>query len=158
MIRRPPRSTLFPYTTLFRSDLLLEDVRVGPRVVDRLRDAIGPPHAQDVGLEALAQPEVRHGTRHDARLVQLACPQLERRADAETVVLAAPRPQGGELDLHILVGVAAVVKKQPRPPVLSHDDQVQVAVAIVIHRDRKSVVYGKSVDLGGRRIIKKKTK
>src|SRR3712207_7231005 len=25
MIRRPPRSTLFPYTTLFRSDLLLVD-------------------------------------------------------------------------------------------------------------------------------------
>src|SRR2546427_728444 len=24
MIRRPPRSTLFPYTTLFRSDLVLE--------------------------------------------------------------------------------------------------------------------------------------
>src|ERR1041384_8412925 len=24
MIRRPPRSTLFPYTTLFRSDLFLE--------------------------------------------------------------------------------------------------------------------------------------
>src|SRR3712207_7614925 len=24
MIRRPPRSTLFPYTTLFRSELLLE--------------------------------------------------------------------------------------------------------------------------------------
>src|SRR5258708_14213918 len=26
MIRRPPRSTLFPYTTLFRSDLLLHAV------------------------------------------------------------------------------------------------------------------------------------
>src|SRR5260370_42690164 len=26
MIRRPPRSTLFPYTTLFRSGLLLRDV------------------------------------------------------------------------------------------------------------------------------------
>src|SRR3712207_7913574 len=25
MIRRPPRSTLFPYTTLFRSDWLLEE-------------------------------------------------------------------------------------------------------------------------------------
>src|SRR3989449_6983823 len=25
MIRRPPRSTLFPYTTLFRSDLALDD-------------------------------------------------------------------------------------------------------------------------------------
>src|SRR2546429_1126772 len=28
MIRRPPRSTLFPYTTLFRSDPRLADVRV----------------------------------------------------------------------------------------------------------------------------------
>src|SRR3712207_7023876 len=26
MIRRPPRSTLFPYTTLFRSKLFLDDV------------------------------------------------------------------------------------------------------------------------------------
>src|SRR3712207_8272059 len=28
MIRRPPRSTLFPYTTLFRSILILTQVRV----------------------------------------------------------------------------------------------------------------------------------
>ena len=27
MIRRPPRSTLFPYTTLFRSDALNEQLR-----------------------------------------------------------------------------------------------------------------------------------
>src|SRR3712207_8548170 len=27
MIRRPPRSTLFPYTTLFRSDAVLDDAR-----------------------------------------------------------------------------------------------------------------------------------
>src|SRR3712207_7011944 len=26
MIRRPPRSTLFPYTTLFRSELMLDDI------------------------------------------------------------------------------------------------------------------------------------
>src|SRR2546430_5900471 len=31
MIRRPPRSTLFPYTTLFRSDLVIEVVA---RIVD----------------------------------------------------------------------------------------------------------------------------
>src|SRR5258708_12516291 len=38
MIRRPPRSTLFPYTTLFRS--LLEDRAGGPqRAVPRLRMA-----------------------------------------------------------------------------------------------------------------------
>src|SRR3712207_8749110 len=32
MIRRPPRSTLFPYTTLFRSVLRLQDTRVLLRV------------------------------------------------------------------------------------------------------------------------------
>src|SRR2546422_3929591 len=31
MIRRPPRSTLFPYTTLFRSELPLDDLLVGHR-------------------------------------------------------------------------------------------------------------------------------
>src|ERR1041385_9381752 len=36
MIRRPPRSTLFPYTTLFRSDL-----GFGPRVEDPHRGTIG---------------------------------------------------------------------------------------------------------------------
>src|SRR5690242_20827640 len=33
MIRRPPRSTLFPYTTLFRSDVEVAPIkREGPRV------------------------------------------------------------------------------------------------------------------------------
>src|SRR2546430_11639155 len=32
MIRRPPRSTLFPYTTLFRSGHLLKMYPVGPTV------------------------------------------------------------------------------------------------------------------------------
>src|SRR3712207_7672775 len=39
MIRRPPRSTLFPYTTLFRSDLVEHVLRHqrAQGVVDRLR-------------------------------------------------------------------------------------------------------------------------
>src|SRR3989475_4799978 len=45
MIRRPPRSTLFPYTTLFRSALLLgraaRDPLVEARVLDRDRDLVG---------------------------------------------------------------------------------------------------------------------
>src|SRR3712207_8204340 len=36
MIRRPPRSTLFPYTTLFRSRLLQTLVRGRDRLVDLL--------------------------------------------------------------------------------------------------------------------------
>src|SRR3712207_2416208 len=33
MIRRPPRSTLFPYTTLFRSDLLVQHLRISALAV-----------------------------------------------------------------------------------------------------------------------------
>src|SRR2546430_6098145 len=32
MIRRPPRSTLFPYTTLFRSAILVDQERMGANV------------------------------------------------------------------------------------------------------------------------------
>src|SRR5258708_22848236 len=40
MIRRPPRSTLFPYTTLFRSGIAIEVGAVGPdRVLEILRCA-----------------------------------------------------------------------------------------------------------------------
>src|SRR3989449_1833480 len=50
MIRRPPRSTLFPYTTLFRSeglrkalapDLRLDEARHLERAVRRLERAVG---------------------------------------------------------------------------------------------------------------------
>src|SRR2546427_5847723 len=37
MIRRPPRSTLFPYTTLFRSPAHLPDARAGGRARRRSR-------------------------------------------------------------------------------------------------------------------------
>src|SRR3712207_7509916 len=37
MIRRPPRSTLFPYTTLFRSDALLPSRGEGAEAGDELR-------------------------------------------------------------------------------------------------------------------------
>src|SRR5256885_6839856 len=54
MIRRPPRSTLFPYTTLFRSDQLLEDDRraraAHPRPLDRDRLAVpgaGEPRSEE---------------------------------------------------------------------------------------------------------------
>src|SRR2546426_8229322 len=53
MIRRPPRSTLFPYTTLFRSDQ-------GP--ADGPQDEPGGDH-HDVDDHDLLQPEDRKSTR-----------------------------------------------------------------------------------------------
>src|SRR2546426_658686 len=42
MIRRPPRSTLFPYTTLFRSHLALDRERDAPGLLgDDDRDRVG---------------------------------------------------------------------------------------------------------------------
>src|SRR3712207_7858840 len=48
MIRRPPRSTLFPYTTLFRS------ARAGGLRGDRVRERGQPLHAPDRDLQVLS--------------------------------------------------------------------------------------------------------
>src|SRR3712207_8615127 len=74
MIRRPPRSTLFPYTTLFRSDQRAHDVR--HRLVQRtglvavlqvrgeLRDAMGQLVRDDVeGAREVAEDLDRKSTR-----------------------------------------------------------------------------------------------
>src|SRR3712207_8498066 len=59
MIRRPPRSTLFPYTTLFRSGVLqaFHDVRYF--VDGRADDHVGVPgadcHSEDAEVQALAE-------------------------------------------------------------------------------------------------------
>src|SRR3712207_7335705 len=40
MIRRPPRSTLFPYTTLFRSHELVEEARAPEEPVEQHLDVV----------------------------------------------------------------------------------------------------------------------
>src|SRR3712207_9166748 len=58
MIRRPPRSTLFPYTTLFRSDRL-RPLELGAPRADRLvKGAIGL-HPFLIGLE-VRHPDQEH--------------------------------------------------------------------------------------------------
>src|SRR3712207_8983960 len=70
MIRRPPRSTLFPYTTLFRSR---DDVRAGRRGLRLLRLRHAPPvqRRHRAGRDARRGPRprrrARRGTRLDAR-------------------------------------------------------------------------------------------
>src|SRR5699024_12539056 len=65
-IRRPPRSTLFPYTTLFRSEILKnegyitswkeeEDARVGKNLVMDLK--FGPQRQRSIaGLRRISKP------------------------------------------------------------------------------------------------------
>src|SRR5438093_10008729 len=50
MIRRPPRSTLFPYTTLFRSPVVGEHSREDlDRRLEFLRDDVVRPEANELG-------------------------------------------------------------------------------------------------------------
>src|SRR3712207_8742264 len=58
MIRRPPRSTLFPYTTLFRS----EELRVGRETL------VQPDVAPVVDRHGVAEPLVRDLVRDDVRV------------------------------------------------------------------------------------------
>src|SRR2546430_12703540 len=68
MIRRPPRSTLFPYTTLFRSQVILLrlDVDVRGAFLGRLRD--DQVHDLDDRRVLL---DVRQASRHRLRLQRL---------------------------------------------------------------------------------------
>src|SRR3712207_8921887 len=67
MIRRPPRSTLFPYTTLFRSPDDGDGVRHGlveVRVPERAGLAVGRrPHHPAAAVPARAAEEDRKSTR-----------------------------------------------------------------------------------------------
>src|SRR2546427_7368086 len=60
MIRRPPRSTLFPYTTLFRSQLgqlpCIDPVTLVPGFQQGILPRIAHHHFRDVRLEQVVQP------------------------------------------------------------------------------------------------------
>src|SRR3712207_8376434 len=76
MIRRPPRSTLFPYTTLFRSEDAAEDGEgfVGALHVDE-GDGVPVGHLKVVGDELL-----RRGVFAQGRLVVLALDGEDRKS------------------------------------------------------------------------------
>src|ERR1041385_914049 len=59
MIRRPPRSTLFPYTTLFRSDPL-DDV---DQCVRDAPDGDDPAHREEQRLRATMRPRFDENNR-----------------------------------------------------------------------------------------------
>src|SRR3712207_9508899 len=63
MIRRPPRSTLFPYTTLFRSHTVT-DHRHDPALVLELPDHVDLAGRQDVGDDLVgSDPDLRRDSR-----------------------------------------------------------------------------------------------
>src|SRR3712207_8402243 len=71
MIRRPPRSTLFPYTTLFRSDLLPWQPLGQRRPCCGLRpdpDPEASAHARSTPRPGLIGPQARRSEEHTSEL------------------------------------------------------------------------------------------
>src|SRR3989454_2705114 len=136
MIRRPPRSTLFPYTTLFRSETQeghrapLELGRVRPVVALQL--GIGN---RGVGIHDLLGPHREQGDGHRLVLVTVDAPQFRvRDVDVGRQVLR-------ELQLRDLVAVARLeLLQEPRVATRSEKPLpfADVELAVGLELDRKS--------------------
>src|SRR2546425_2785626 len=73
MIRRPPRSTLFPYTTLFRSPMGSKKVREQLKIVRDETDDYEPGHVPLTKLLVDAQADVAvRSEEHTSELQSLA--------------------------------------------------------------------------------------
>src|SRR5258708_9918010 len=82
MIRRPPRSTLFPYTTLFRSVLQLRvEANVGRLEIDG--SSIGEPFRQNLS-------ELVRAAQQYSRVVAIATFSTQLRSEEHTSELQSP--------------------------------------------------------------------
>src|SRR3989449_7141948 len=70
MIRRPPRSTLFPYTTLFRS---LRALNPGAPVLARAWDLAGRDRLAEEGAAEVIQPRSEEHTSELQSRLHLVC-------------------------------------------------------------------------------------
>src|SRR2546425_8633146 len=101
MIRRPPRSTLFPYTTLFRSELLRDTAQLERLVVPSLHiDRLG-----EITRHRGAEVRLTRSEEHTSELQSLAylvCRLLlEKKKIVPGVVFTDRPPHGDELRLSL---------------------------------------------------------
>src|SRR2546429_2453056 len=88
MIRRPPRSTLFPYTTLFRSVLSVANPRSAPRQDYQV------PHNDCALSESLRSEE--HTSELQSRL-HLVCRLLLEKKISQSLFLSVDQPPSDRL-------------------------------------------------------------
>src|SRR2546430_12979466 len=87
MIRRPPRSTLFPYTTLFRSHFIVGPARLALGAFDAMhRHAVGFEHAPDLR----DRKSTRLNSSHSQISYAVFC--LKKKNSVDPCITAARRP------------------------------------------------------------------
>src|SRR5256885_15952076 len=101
MIRRPPRSTLFPYTTLFRSGQLEARPRVGYFVRDARPAGLAPASEPDLSqpVQPLPQP-------HFAGINEHISLMLERGRQADVRVDLGDRKSTRLNSSHLVISYA----------------------------------------------------
>src|SRR5256885_6632186 len=120
MIRRPPRSTLFPYTTLFRSDTLARLARMGVRTIGAALRLPRAGFARRVGSEQLAMLDVLTGRMPEARVTFHAPERFRRRRELDcelenhALLLAAPAPLFADLGAFLRARRCGVVELECR--------------------------------------------
>src|SRR5256886_10434063 len=139
MIRRPPRSTLFPYTTLFRSRAIVHDARLEARAC-RWRESPehGPRAASDPGERLGEEPERRDRLERRAGFVRVQG-RLER-GDRELVDPKRPVPW---------------VLLEPRDDGLLADDDPGLAPAHALVAREGDEVHARGNRLRHRRLVGK---
>src|SRR2546422_6872277 len=80
MIRRPPRSTLFPYTTLFRSNVSRAELRLRPRVDNQRALLLEPEHG--IRIECGKRPQF--GKRRGAGAIDLGVRSEEHTSELQS--------------------------------------------------------------------------
>src|SRR2546422_8316139 len=98
MIRRPPRSTLFPYTTLFRSQAIFKahSEPVWPNDLDELDPVDRMPHALCLLSKRFDRSE-EHTSELQSRLHLVCRLLLEKKKQKPNPPTHAPRPSATSL-------------------------------------------------------------
>src|SRR2546430_9082350 len=102
MIRRPPRSTLFPYTTLFRSDGgIPRQIRIGRQIAKPFQMQVGKDHSPEnagLVLNRITRVEDRKSTRLNSSHSQISyavfCLKKKKNADDHKTQRAAATLRG----------------------------------------------------------------
>src|SRR2546423_7393418 len=102
MIRRPPRSTLFPYTTLFRSDL---NIRAGLQRM--LRGMRGAWHMRFAGSGSEALERSEEHTSELQSLAYLVCRLLLEKKKYNSCLVSSTTFRQYVHEYHALLGQAA---------------------------------------------------
>src|SRR2546426_7635588 len=88
MIRRPPRSTLFPYTTLFRSVVRLPQLRQRwPPFLDLLRHTPMPHLSAQRAMEALDRKSTRLNSSHLVISYAVFCLKKKKKKNSDVLKL-----------------------------------------------------------------------